>query len=455
MVTDKTAIKIIVFVCFLLLLPAASHGQGWRPTQLDIDSAASPVGSGARAVGMGGAFIAVADDATAASWNPGGLIQLETPEVSIVGAYAYWDEEFSPSSSHPESAASASYNDLNLNYLSGVLPFRMLNRDMVVSLNVQRLYDFTRTVEFTYNYQEEMAQSVHFESSEKITIDVDGGLTTISPAFCAQITPRLSLGATLNIWTDTFFENGWEKTYQSRSVGNLVIGESENPSITNTRIKGSYSNLSGLNFHVGFLWSITPMITIGGVFKSPFTAKFIQESSVYISQQYAGSPEASVSRIDAAGKMEIDFPMSYGLGAAFRFSDVFTCALDVYATEWEDYTFRDSMGGETSALDASAASKSLETTYSVRVGAEYLIITEKTIIPLRMGVSYDPQPMVRNPGKVFGFSVGGGVVFGPVVLDAAYQYRMGRDLNGDFRGIPGSEADMNQHSFLFSTIYHF
>ncbi len=54
---------------------------------VEIPSSLNPVGSGARALGMGGAFIAVADDATAASWNPGGLIQLVTPEVSAVGAY--------------------------------------------------------------------------------------------------------------------------------------------------------------------------------------------------------------------------------------------------------------------------------------------------------------------------------------------------------------------------------
>ena len=52
-----------------------------------ISSAPSPVGSGARATGIGSAFIAVADDATAASWNPAGLIQLERPEVSTVGSY--------------------------------------------------------------------------------------------------------------------------------------------------------------------------------------------------------------------------------------------------------------------------------------------------------------------------------------------------------------------------------
>jgi hypothetical protein len=41
----------------------------------------NPVGSGARALDMVGAFIAGADDATAGSWNPGGLIQLEPPKI--------------------------------------------------------------------------------------------------------------------------------------------------------------------------------------------------------------------------------------------------------------------------------------------------------------------------------------------------------------------------------------
>ena len=42
--------------------------------EFNFGSSPNPVGSGARALGWGSAFIAVADDATAASWNPGGLI---------------------------------------------------------------------------------------------------------------------------------------------------------------------------------------------------------------------------------------------------------------------------------------------------------------------------------------------------------------------------------------------
>lgn len=40
------------------------------------------IGAGARALGMGGAFTAVADDATAAYWNPAGLTQIEKQEIS-------------------------------------------------------------------------------------------------------------------------------------------------------------------------------------------------------------------------------------------------------------------------------------------------------------------------------------------------------------------------------------
>jgi hypothetical protein len=40
------------------------------------------LGLGARAMGMGGAFVSIADDATSCFWNPAGLVQLEEKEAS-------------------------------------------------------------------------------------------------------------------------------------------------------------------------------------------------------------------------------------------------------------------------------------------------------------------------------------------------------------------------------------
>ncbi len=44
------------------------------------------IGAGARALGLGGAFVAVADDSTAAYWNPAGLCQLEGRDLTLMHA---------------------------------------------------------------------------------------------------------------------------------------------------------------------------------------------------------------------------------------------------------------------------------------------------------------------------------------------------------------------------------
>ena len=44
------------------------------------------IGAGARALGLGGAFVAIADDSTAAYWNPAGLCQLEGRELVLMHA---------------------------------------------------------------------------------------------------------------------------------------------------------------------------------------------------------------------------------------------------------------------------------------------------------------------------------------------------------------------------------
>ena len=68
------------------------------------------VAPGARSLGLGGAFVAVADDATAAWANPSGLMQLVRPEITLEGRS--WSED-------REGVAS---NQSSLGFLSFVLP---------------------------------------------------------------------------------------------------------------------------------------------------------------------------------------------------------------------------------------------------------------------------------------------------------------------------------------------
>ena len=70
----------------------------------NLGSSPIPVGAGPRALGMGGAFSAVADDATAATWNPGGMTQLERPEIglSLGGYYRRADPDAGEAEDHED-----------------------------------------------------------------------------------------------------------------------------------------------------------------------------------------------------------------------------------------------------------------------------------------------------------------------------------------------------------------
>ena len=66
----------LYFLCFLFLVYFGCHStvSAQALQRIKIPSSFNPAGSRARALEMGGAFIAVVDDATAASWNPDGLM---------------------------------------------------------------------------------------------------------------------------------------------------------------------------------------------------------------------------------------------------------------------------------------------------------------------------------------------------------------------------------------------
>jgi len=111
-------LPLIGTIFFLIFSVTAAMAQ---VPSASFSSSPNPLGSGARVLGFGNAFIAVADDATAASWNPGGLIQLETPEVSLVLSYSSRADDCT-FSLHHEADRSNHDTTFDLNYFSAVYP---------------------------------------------------------------------------------------------------------------------------------------------------------------------------------------------------------------------------------------------------------------------------------------------------------------------------------------------
>ena len=79
--------RICVFTTCFILLTSSAIGRTEYPFEI-----ARPLYVGARALSMGNAFTAVADDATAGFWNPAGLIQWQG--VKLFGQTKFHDQHY-------------------------------------------------------------------------------------------------------------------------------------------------------------------------------------------------------------------------------------------------------------------------------------------------------------------------------------------------------------------------
>jgi long-subunit fatty acid transport protein len=148
-------------------------------------------------------------------------------------------------------------------------------------------------------------------------------------------------------------------------------------------------------------------------------------------------------------------PPSYGLGIAYRHSDTLTFALDIYRTEWSEFVLTDSSGVKYNPLTTQLLSdgRSKDTT-QVRLGGEYLFIGNKTVVPVRAGLFYDPEPNGTSLSDFYGFTLGTGIAYDRYIFDISYQYRFGNNVGSDLPNA-GITSDINQHTVMTSLIYHF
>jgi long-subunit fatty acid transport protein len=433
------------FGSFLILAAILASSSFAQEGGIDFTSSPNPLGSGARALGMGGAFIAIADDATAASWNPGGLVQLERPEVSAVGE-AVGLKENNQFKERPEGSGEQRSKSASLNYLSAAYPFTFADHNMIVSFNYQHLYDFSRSWQIGFLATDPYAKSGW-------NYKANGGLYAYGLAYAIQLIPQLSFGFTLNFWQDGIYQNGW----QTQTIWHGVLLYGKNLRYTADYVRNDHYSFDGFNANLGFLWNITDKLNMGVVFKSPFTASVTHDFNAVTTENYSGRKRQPAPYLEGGTDyFDLGMPMSYGLGFAYRFSDRLTVSADVYRTEWGDFLVTTPDGNQYSALSGLPRDQShVSATNQAHLGAEYLFIWPKYTIPVRAGFFYDPGPAENSPDNYYGFSVGTGIGIGRFVFDLAYVYRFGNDVKKTLvEGVTFSQ-NVVQHAIYSSLIIHF
>ncbi len=183
------------------------------------------VSPGARSLGLGGAFVAVADDATAAWANPSGLTQLVRPEISLEGRT--WSED-------REGVAS---NQSSLGFLSFVLP----RQKWSIAIYMQTLSSLEFPTQWTNNNGE---------------VDPVSGLVVgnFGVSAALALSDTVSIGFGLTAFAGVFSE------------------ESFNPDATNPFWDGDAQTDAGAT--AGVLWNLTDSWAMGASYRSGADLEF-------------------------------------------------------------------------------------------------------------------------------------------------------------------------------------
>ena len=420
---------------------------------IEIGTSINPVGSGARAMGLGNAFIAIADDATAASWNPAGLLQLETLELSFA-VEAIWFNQDLVSSSNSEVSGRNDLHLDDLNYASLVFPF-FFHTNMVFSLNYLKLYRFDKSLGFPILFP--APSPAEFGQQRFFEFDQEGAFSALIPAYGFDLTDNLSIGVTFNIWNDTITGDSSLKK-QQRSIGRDFV-----PNIGDVKTFEEVNEEklivdSGYSFTIGGLYRINRKWNIGFVIKPPFQLNVDQKITRTLDERFItadGSPPPEITSSVEREDSDFEFPINAGGGIAWRPLKSLVTSLDITWTDWSEFNLRKGSQDINPISGRDVDVGKLKDTITLRLGCEYVVVRDTFLIPLRFGLGYDPAPAVGGVDDYFTASLGSGFQIGNYNLDIAWEFRWGNNVNKDlFQGINATE-DLRQNRILASLIYYF
>lgn len=396
---------------FLCLFPFIAYAQTSRPPapryslmQLRF----SPLHSAARAAGMGGAFLGVANDATTAALNPAGLAFLARPEISLSQAAGWNAREFPAGVNSNRRESSMAFNGTLVNL---VYPFKGFTFALYHQLAFRAQYDFEREQFLTIaasrppTLHEQLGAAGNFAGlRSEFALEVWHDALVIAKT----LHRRVRLGATLRttqlrlrLNEQHYFSRAlWQQSqYRAGAVG-------PNYAEDLYRIYSAQREEFRPSWNFGALFELHKNFTLGMVYQH--LPAFMIENRVFLPAYQLADRDPNDGRDEALAfpaeevraDFELNLPDQFGFGAAVRLANQTLLAFDLVWHRSKNLLRKldanlpqdDVLGNEGVYVDpderADIATQSL---LAFHGGLEHVFFFSRTRMPVRCGFYSKPE----------------------------------------------------------------
>ncbi len=394
-------LKVTCSVTIFFLLLSIAQAGGWDNSLI-----------GARAIGMGSAFVAVADDASAVFHNPAGLPLCEPSTEILLGGKLYLPKHSytSPNGRKSESSVSAS--------LPEFFAYQRIGENLALGMGI---------------YTPFAGGGAEWSRSE-VGIDLKGymGSLAFSPTIAYRINPSLSLGVNLNGYY----------MMKKEEIFNPIVPQGQGQSVDSSESDLAFSG------SLGILYRLTEDFSLGLAFRGP--------ADVLTS----GETEVDGTEHDSESRFELGSTLASGL--AWRMRSNLTLGFEFDYLEWSRLDAIEKTLYYPAPIGDVKEENRLDFTnsYYVKLGCEYGL-SERLI--MRFGTAYDwaaspKETLSLGNIDVDRFNLLGGVGYsvGGISIDISGFYSMGKEtevpLTLSTAQMPG-KFDLDAFGFLGSVSY--
>ncbi len=393
--------RILFSVILISLVPAAVFAQTNSEINAGIQFNFS--NPGARSLGFGGAFIGLADDATAAYTNPAGLTNLSKPELSFEGRYFLYRTEFldrghafgTPTNNGEDTIAgevTARSHDIkrSFSFLSFVYP----QDRWALAVYRHELANFKTTTQTNgafFGPQDNIPQDRFFP----VRASVDLKIIDYGVSFAVRVADGFSLGVGAS---------AFQYSQTTRLTRFLTLGNDTPPSDPASFFYGppDFSDASRLDIegvdgsandvvtvNAGLLWKINRQFSIGAVYRQG--PKFHPQASIV-----DFNTDGSTTTTTATATFHV--PDVYGAGLTVHPTDFLTVSFDYNRVRYSQLTRE--------FVDLFAIPPALTNSYRVddgnvfRLGLQYVVPLGSNALALRAGAWRDPDHRIRFTGQI-------------------------------------------------------
>lgn len=379
---SRSTVVLTLLIGTLVIPPGVFAQQGVVPFQLSLSD------PGARSMGFGGAFVALADDATAAHANPAGLTQLLKPEISLEARQWSYTIPYTqggrfeglPSNQGIDSTvgirtAEWEYDASGISFVSFAYPGNSWS--FAVYRHKYAKLEFSGETQGLFGGGSTCCQER--TNDQIMSSDIDITSYGLSAAYRLFANFDIGLGA---IYYDALFDaRTTEYLWDADTIESFFAPNSFLPE-RSVMSENIHTEDSDWSFAAGFLWRLAENWSVGAVYRR----KMEIEVDVEVTAGEAGDfgvPPGSVF-FQVVG-VPVQFPDFYGLGFAYRNPD----GRLTVSFQWDHVEYSDI------PRSLHLPDQTMDDANELHLGAEYVFLEATPIIALRLGTWLEPDHQMR------------------------------------------------------------